>query len=221
MCYSVHLEVFTGIMGRMKQFADILSHSYNSIATHPYQLIFGDLNTLGHSIARLSRSFCCDDLRWKSIGESESQFWKSHLFSFSIFDGPINRKLMNFCPRYLSPADLASLRNNGFVDPFHVNVTTLQNYKGLFKGKLDWTLCRAFNVCNQGTLNNKYAASDHKLLWLDLMPSIDISDDFTTQQLSQYYKKSAYSRKGTIKIVACLVFLISAVVLAFLENKFI
>lgn len=164
-------------MGRMKQFADILSHSAKHIHTNPYQFICGDLNTLGHSIARLSRSFCCDDLRWKSIGKSESQFWTNKLFSFSIYDGPLNENLLGFSPRYLSHQDLVSLRNTGFIDPFHVNLTTLQNYKGLFKGKLDWTLCRAFDVLDQGLSNDTYKASDHKLLWLLVKPIKNPSED--------------------------------------------
>eukprot|EP00951_Prasinocladus_malaysianus_P013726 scaffold104234_cov48-Prasinocladus_malaysianus.AAC.1 len=39
------------------------------------QAILGDLNTLGHGIARMSPHHCNDTLRWKTLGQYEAQFW--------------------------------------------------------------------------------------------------------------------------------------------------
>ncbi|CAG8654316.1 8361_t:CDS:2 [Cetraspora pellucida] len=93
LCYCVHLEVFCGIVGRISQFSDILLDSTNHINSHPYQLIFGDLNTMGHSIARLSPLYCTDRYRILSLGLSESEWWDINLFDWHINDGDINLKL--------------------------------------------------------------------------------------------------------------------------------
>eukprot|EP00798_Chlamydomonas_sp_ICE-L_P003282 gene3282-13309_t len=63
--YTAHLECFCGMLDRIHQFSDILRHSrtYAGGGTTP-QAIFGDLNTLAHSIARLSPYYCCDQMRW-------------------------------------------------------------------------------------------------------------------------------------------------------------
>lgn len=79
--YSVHLEVFCGATGRLQQFADILEHS-RAAAAHgvAHQIIGGDLNTMGHGIARLSPYHCTDSLRWATVGQTEAEFWQQNLF---------------------------------------------------------------------------------------------------------------------------------------------
>ncbi|CAG8764041.1 16094_t:CDS:2, partial [Funneliformis caledonium] len=93
LCYCVHLEVFCGIIGRISQFSDILLDSASNIKTHPYQLIFGDLNTIGHSIVRLSPKYCQDRYRFLSLGTTEPEWWNTNLFGWHTEDGEINLKL--------------------------------------------------------------------------------------------------------------------------------
>ncbi|RIA97942.1 Endonuclease/exonuclease/phosphatase [Glomus cerebriforme] len=195
LCYCVHLEVFCGIIGRISQFSDILLDSISNVQTHPYQLIFGDLNTMGHSIARLSPKFCQDRYRFLSLGITESEWWDKNLFDWHIKDGEINLKLQsgglkifNALLSLLSFQDnnydlekvtlsgftidvLKSARNPGFYDPWScTNDITFHNpnYFGLFKAKLDWTLLHGFEVVNRWIGNHDYKASDHKYLMVEI-----------------------------------------------------
>jgi hypothetical protein len=43
--------------------------------------ILGDLNTMAHGVARLSPHYCCDAMRWRSLGSSEAAFWQRHVLS--------------------------------------------------------------------------------------------------------------------------------------------
>lgn len=79
--YSVHLEVFCGIFGRLRQFSQIIHHSRSNIQTHPHQMILGDLNTMAHGLARFLPKYCCDGMRWRSVGWSEAEWWQRNLFS--------------------------------------------------------------------------------------------------------------------------------------------
>lgn len=91
--YSVHLEVFCGIFGRLRQFSQILEHSRTNISTNPHQMILGDLNTMAHGLARFFPKYCCDGMRWKSVGWSEAEWWQRNLFSVTADlagDGGIN-----------------------------------------------------------------------------------------------------------------------------------
>jgi hypothetical protein len=149
-------QVFCGIIGRISQFSDILLDSASNILTHPYQLIFGDLNTLGHSIARLSPKFCQDRYRFLSLGITESEWWDKNLFDWHLKDGEINLKLQsggsklfekllslkNYNNYYLKEKELSkvmtlsgfpidvlkSARNPGFYDPWScTNDITIHN----------------------------------------------------------------------------------------------
>jgi len=78
--YSAHLEVFTGIVGRLEQFSELLRHSKDKISRgYTHQALLGDLNTLGHGIVRWSPQHCNDSLRWRSLGHSEGQFWTDYV----------------------------------------------------------------------------------------------------------------------------------------------
>jgi hypothetical protein len=46
-------------------------------------MIGGDLNTMGHGIARLSPYHCNDRLRWATVGQTEAEFWQHNLFDVS------------------------------------------------------------------------------------------------------------------------------------------
>lgn len=80
--YSVHLEVFCGAISRLRQFADVFAHSRSTAAAGvTRQLICGDLNTMGHGVARLSPFHCTDSLRWGTLGQYEAQFWHDTVFA--------------------------------------------------------------------------------------------------------------------------------------------
>ena len=46
-----------------------------------HQMILGDLNTMGHGVARLSRHYCCDAMRWRTLGWYEAAWWHAHVLS--------------------------------------------------------------------------------------------------------------------------------------------
>lgn len=73
------MQVFCGMLGRIWQFSDILADSRQQ--PHLHQAILGDLNTMANSIARLSPHYCCDMMRWWSLGYSEAQWWDKFVLS--------------------------------------------------------------------------------------------------------------------------------------------
>lgn len=173
-CYCLHLEVFCGIIGRLKQFCDVFadSHAKRRNGKHFHQIILGDLNTMAHSIARMSPKYCRDFLRFWSIGLSEGAFWEKYLFNV-LHDGTNlpNHRLMPLCPRHFSLFELRTLRNSFFFDPYSTYWDmTLSNYCGLFQGKLDWCLFRGFHVKSYSMANINYEASDHRLLCVLVEP---------------------------------------------------
>ncbi|KAK9820602.1 hypothetical protein WJX72_012209 [[Myrmecia] bisecta] len=82
LCYCLHLEVFCGMLARIAQFADVLHDSKQQLTKGQYhQAILGDLNTMAHGIARLSANYCCDKMRFWSLGQSEGAFWHRNVIS--------------------------------------------------------------------------------------------------------------------------------------------
>ncbi|RKP05672.1 Endonuclease/exonuclease/phosphatase [Thamnocephalis sphaerospora] len=178
LCYSVHLEVFCGISGRVAQFSDVLADASAHRRSHPRQLIFGDLNTMGHSIARLSGKYCRDQYRWRSFGYSEAHWWDRRVFAWHCEDGPRNELLER--EGIFSEDVLRAARNPGFWDPWDTDHDiTLHNkaYFGIFQGKLDWTLLMGWELDAKRMGNHDYTASDHKWLLLELEPEHDDDDD--------------------------------------------
>jgi hypothetical protein len=45
------------------------------------QAILGDLNTMAHSLARLSPNYCRDAMRWRSLGSSEAAWWQRYVLA--------------------------------------------------------------------------------------------------------------------------------------------
>ncbi|CAO3611915.1 unnamed protein product [Cunninghamella blakesleeana] len=93
-CYNVHLEVFTGIIGRISAFSELFEHAQKNKELYPHQVICGDLNTMAHSIARLSPKYANDRYRWLSLGETESSWWDRNVFGYHLLDGSINTNLL-------------------------------------------------------------------------------------------------------------------------------
>lgn len=172
-CYSLHLEIFSGIFGRIKQFSDVLEEARKTKAARPYQMVFGDLNTMAHGIARFCPLYCQDPLRFGSWGYSEATWWQRNILS-SVDDGSdvANEGLARFVPACLTEAEALALRNPHFFDPFSpTKDTTLQDRWGIYKGKLDWTLLRGWHVLAKGMDNHGYRWSDHKLMYVVVRPA--------------------------------------------------
>lgn len=183
LCYSLHLEIFCGIFDRLQQFGDVLEDSRRYVAERPYQLIFGDLNTMAHGIARFSSLYCRDWLRWGSLGVSEAAWWRDNVLGVTCDSDAVdkdgsNKRLQRYVPQNLRAADAMRLVNPFFFDPFCAETdTTLHGYRGLYKGKLDWTLLRGLRVLGKGTDNDNFTASDHKLLYVTVRPVIVPKDE--------------------------------------------
>lgn len=168
--YSAHLEVFSGVMGRLQNFAEILDHARErydacgredegegsargTTASAPcaHQAILGDFNTLSHGIARLSPHYCTDSLRWGSLGFTEAEWWTKHVLTRPAADAdshshphphahPHSHRALR---KWLPEESLRALANPGFYCPFDAyQDATLTNYRGWFQGKLDWMLLR-------------------------------------------------------------------------------
>ncbi|KAG0205947.1 hypothetical protein BGX28_002539 [Mortierella sp. GBA30] len=93
LCYCAHLEVFTGIVGRISALSDILADSELYSDRYPYQILFGDLNTISHSIARLAKTISTDQYRIGSVGSQEAEWWDRNLWSWHVQDGEFNLAL--------------------------------------------------------------------------------------------------------------------------------
>ncbi|KAJ1972057.1 hypothetical protein H4R33_007130, partial [Dimargaris cristalligena] len=220
--YSAHLEVFCGLSHRIAQFAELLEDAYQTSGQYLHQLLFGDMNTLAHSLARLSPKYCQDRFRWRSWGSTEAQWWFDHVLSThraplppgtpvpvapitkpdddqlvsekpagskevpaasssTTVTGPdgtttttvaplkestqTNPHLEKFGTSVFPREVLRMAINPGFSEPWDLNQdNTLQNFYGLYKGKLDWTLLMGFECLSRHMGNENYLASDHKYL---------------------------------------------------------
>ena len=194
--WCAHLEVFCGIKSRISQFSDILRDSTGGgergeggegTSTSPkqqqvHQIIAGDLNTMAHSIARLSRWYCRDSMRFYTIGQSEPMFWMRNVLQAKIS----RRTIAN--PETGGKDEIEineSLRGWGFpesvcracVNPGFEEVfgevdrdITLSNHCGLFNAKLDWIMCRGVFAVERNIGNHSFELSDHKWISADVKP---------------------------------------------------
>ncbi|KAH3766167.1 endonuclease/exonuclease/phosphatase family metal-dependent hydrolase [Pelomyxa schiedti] len=165
LCYCVHFEVFCGLMARIAQLSDLFKLARQSLKEYPMQIIGGDFNTMGHTLARLSPKYCRDKMRWWSIGKTEAQWLDQNVLK--VTQGP-NQNLVYWG----FPADVCrEAWNPGFTEHFDVyNDVTLHNYWGYFQGKLDWVLLSHLSPIGKLMGNHDYTASDHKWLLLELVP---------------------------------------------------
>ncbi|KAG0268316.1 hypothetical protein DFQ27_007052 [Actinomortierella ambigua] len=93
LAYSAHLEVFTGIVGRISALSDILADADLHKDQVPHQILFGDLNTISHSIARLAKTISTDQYRVLSLLQQEAEWWDRNLWSWHVDDGMFNLAL--------------------------------------------------------------------------------------------------------------------------------
>ncbi|KAJ1966539.1 hypothetical protein IWQ62_002409 [Dispira parvispora] len=193
LAYSAHLEVFCGLSHRVWQLAEILDDAYQQLPLFPHQLLFGDLNTMAHSWARLVPKYCRDQFRWRSFGRNEATWLTKYVLEFyrtevdmvisqdktvitqeepkGTLPGKlvINRRLAVYGSKVFPERILQMALNPGFTDPWDTKRDiTLTNFYGLYKGKLDWTLTMGFRCLSKLMGNHDYKASDHKYLVLEL-----------------------------------------------------
>ena len=188
--YCLHLEIFCGILGRVRQLSDAIHDAQKILEGHNERgrrqslrfIIAGDLNTIGHSIVRLSRNICTDRMRVLSFGENEADWLQRKVLARTfearrgIIFGLWNmcfgsslawRVLYGFSSDEFSRFDNSNL---AFYDPFHkYHDVSLDNakYKGFVQGKLDWTLLSNIKCTGTRMFNRNYAASDHCGLVVD------------------------------------------------------
>lgn len=180
--YNLHLEVFCGIVDRLKLFQDVLDHSIKAASKNiKRQLIMGDLNTGAHGIARLHYLFCRDGFRFTSWGQSEGSIWMKDLLS--------------------SPSEC-----NWFWEAFPLKQKTLHSHHRLYEAKLDWILLRGWRVLWRGVDNLNYSSSDHRMLFVVIEP-FGVEEGFFSNH--DYYQccYNVQSRNTTI-LVLCLLFLL-------------
>jgi endonuclease/exonuclease/phosphatase family metal-dependent hydrolase len=100
--YSAHLEVFCGAADRAAQYADIVADSRRERRRElarwrasdeqeearpptrqhspPWRhAVLGDLNTMAHGVARLSPHYAQGSLRWRTLGQTEGEWWERHV----------------------------------------------------------------------------------------------------------------------------------------------
>ena len=167
--YSVHLEVFCGINGRIQQFSDVPLYAEQrrkNIGDNKriIQLIGGDLNTMAHGVARFSPKYCGNDwMRIKTIGKSEGTWWMEN----ALFGGKKaadNLKNLGFTEDVYKNYEYFE----GFIDPWNVEKDYTHEKWIWYKGKLDWLFLRGGKILNKFTGNDDYSMSDHKYLGMEI-----------------------------------------------------
>ena len=166
--YSIHLEVFCGINGRIQQFSDVPLYAEKRRANvgdkKIIQLIGGDLNTMAHGVARFSPKYCGNDwMRIKTLGKSEGTWWMEN----ALYGGnkaSENLKNLGFTEDVYKNYEYFE----GFVDPWDVEKDFTHEKWIWYRGKLDWLFIRGGKFINKFTGNDDYSMSDHKYLGMDV-----------------------------------------------------
>ncbi|EPZ33854.1 hypothetical protein ROZALSC1DRAFT_27476 [Rozella allomycis CSF55] len=182
--YSAHLEPFCGMIGRLLQFSEIARDVAHQKPSHPF-VIAGDLNTLGHGLARFSPRYCNDRMRFYSFGWTESEFWLSNILCFQLSTDDKNderyatRKMANRSHFLLDPASYTYLMSLDVIETFDGMEESfkIKRWLNVYKAKLDWMLVHRMKPTLSLVLNNDYSASDHKALFARF-ERIDSSDDW-------------------------------------------
>jgi len=161
--YSVHLENFSGAIGRYRQFAEILQ----DIGTRPKKLaalagveesscpvvVGGDLNTLVGGWTRLIRSYN-DRLSLAFLGKFEAEYWERALLAPSLTADSVHPLVR---PHFVT-------NSRALRDPFDKakDVTMTQTRHSLFRfsAKLDWLLLSRELECVRKDVGG-HLLSDH------------------------------------------------------------
>jgi len=175
--YSVHLEVFCGMLARMRQYSDVLLdvRKVDAAGGPKHQVICGDLNTQANSLARLSANYCTDRMRWRTLGWFEAEVWDRHVFGCMEDPAQPEKHSKWLEGAGLDVATCKTLVNPGFKDPWDPRrdiTIDLIKYRWLgfrlMTGKLDWVLTRNMRVTSKAMGNDEYDKSDHKWLLVEV-----------------------------------------------------
>ena len=191
--YSVHFEVFCGVLGRVRQLGDVLDHARTQQREHGYRnrgdkqhgfsiCVGGDFNTMAHGIVRMSFKYGTDRMKLLSLGETEAEWLQRTVLHVAPICSNINGVVRNIYDWLwwrvllgLSARDVQKVqqqRDLYLFDAFDKRRdTTLDNptYHGFVTGKFDWLLVSNVLVCNWGMGNHSYSLSDHKYLYKDVL----------------------------------------------------
>ena len=129
--YSIHLEVFCGITGRIQQFSDVPLY-----ANERKKLINDNdkLNNMAHGVARFSPKYCGNDwMRVLTIGKSEGKWWLDNAFCGGI-KAVNNLKSWGFTEDVYKNYEYFE----GFKDPWEVDIDFTHQDILWYYGKLDW-----------------------------------------------------------------------------------
>lgn len=65
------------MLARIAQLADIFADARAMVDSGSFHVaILGDMNTMAHGIARLSPNYCCDRMRFLTLGRDEGVIWE-------------------------------------------------------------------------------------------------------------------------------------------------
>lgn len=206
LCYSVHMEVFCGMLDRLCVLGELFQDSRAHVDTSPYQIMFGDMNTVGSGFARFSSKYCLDSTRWSTFGVTEAEFWMDRILRDT------KESIVEFLEQKVSTEDLeriqqkssslaSALRNPQFLEPFSLHDITVINHNGYFKGKLDWALVRQLKPVAWKMDDIEFKASDHRLLYVECVLS-ETEEDWKAEILNvdkSRRKLSLYDRLSLIQ----------------------
>ena len=72
------------MLARIAQLSDIFADARSLLSQGIFhQVILGDLNTMAHGIARFSPHYCCDRMRFLSVGSDEAVVWERWVLSYA------------------------------------------------------------------------------------------------------------------------------------------
>lgn len=147
-CVTTHLENKCGILGRVRQFAEMLPTLFSvdgDSKSFDAMVIGGDLNTLNHGVVRFDFfSQPGDRLRFSTIGLSEAEWWSRNVFQTADGRNLYNeidelsdlKEGLTLAQRLRDPFD----KTTGYTMDSQTN-WTLWARSFLYNGKLDWILC--------------------------------------------------------------------------------
>lgn len=165
-CYSVHLENYSGIVGRVRMFDEVMAMYSEVKGSVSRCLVGGDLNTLMHGLARFAIwRQPADSLRFSTFGLAEAQWWDIYVFQNPLIKEAHSARLADQHEglRNLANIGLAA----GLCDPFDKGRDGTLTPSWLYHGKLDWLLADAdWIVVGKGITGD--GLSDHLCLHVDL-----------------------------------------------------
>lgn len=88
----------------------------------------------------------------------------------------------------------------------------------LYSAKLDWTLSRGFRIVARGKENNDYRRSDHKLLWIDVLP-VKTEDIMANYEALVGDKRRRAGSSGVVGVGFCIIVVFVAIAVCFVAMR--